>query len=94
MDEYAADPNTFPGNVYVIHAYKEGVKSGRMIQPAIYPHFVAGKPDLSIYQIRSCDPSQPCDLNRREWTWALKNQWVLKDPVSLQSQDLPPKSNI
>lgn len=92
IDEYVADPNTFPGNLYIIQAYKEAIKAGHMIQPAVHPHFIKVKPDTSYYQIRPCDPSQPCDLTRKEWEkWALKDQ--VEQVFTPKSSDKP-KSNI
>lgn len=95
VDEYLADPNTYPGNAHIVHAYKEGVKAGHMIQPAVYSHFIKSKPDLSYYQIRPCDPSRPCDLTRREWTWALRDrvEQVIKPKLENEPSDKP-KSNI
>ena len=75
MDEYIADPNTHPANVDVVKAYKEGVRTSRTIQPSVHPHFINGKPDISMYMIRSCeDTTKPCDLGTKEWTWALQHQ--------------------
>ena len=92
MDEYVADPNTYPSNKELVLAYKEGVRTGHMIQPTVHPHFISRKPDLSIYRMRSCvDALQPCDLGRKEWTWGLQDQ--LEQVLTQQSQEKP-KSNI
>lgn len=75
----------------VVEAYKKGVQSGLMIQPAVYPHFIRSKPDVSIYQVRSCDPTKSCDLTCKEWTWGLKDQ-VSQNVVTAEADK--PKANI
>lgn len=62
-----------------------------MIQPTVYPHFTPTKPDLSMYEIRSCDPTQPCDLNTKEWTWTLKDQ---VEQILADASTDKPKANI
>lgn len=72
VDEYLADSNTFPTNKFIIESYKEGLKTGFMVQPTVLPHFLPSKPDMAHYRIRSCDPAKLCDLERKEWSWSLK----------------------
>ncbi len=84
------DPRTFPGNRAFAEAYKEGLKTGLSIQPVVHPHFIKSKPPISIYNTRSCDMTQPCDLTLKEWAWKLSD-YVQQDSVDPADK---PKSNI
>lgn len=63
-----------------------------MIQPTLYPHFLRSKPDLSMYEVKSCDLTQPCDLSTKEWpSWSYKDR---VEQIGAAASADKPKANI
>jgi len=58
-----------------------------MIQPRVYPHIIAGKPDVALYSVGPCDPSQPCDLTCNQWSWELKDNIQQVATAASSSED-------
>ena len=85
VDEYLADPNTFPTNRMITQAYKDGVERGVFVQPRVYPHFLPNRKEQVMYFV------QPSDLLSYDPTTKSHDQ---VENSSESSEPVQAKSNI
>ena len=90
VDEYLADPQTFPTNRMMLQAYKDGAERGVFVKPTVFPHFLPNKRELAMYKVESCDPkAKSCDQKAKSC-----DQKAKSCDKSITEESGNPKSNM